>query len=109
METLSTSARSSWTLLVLPTDVRTIFTLGLASQLTVSAASDTAVAALGMFFIAMMRWPDVQRKAQEHLDRVLEGRLPKAMDEHNEKLSYITALVRELIRCEATSACSASF
>ncbi|KAH6884051.1 cytochrome P450 [Coprinopsis sp. MPI-PUGE-AT-0042] len=60
-------------------------------------SSDTAIASLAMFFIAMMRWPDVQRKAQEHLDRVLEGRLPRALDEHNKRLNYITALVRELV------------
>jgi len=44
----------------------------------------------------MLCFPDVQKKAQEELDRVLGGRLPELSDEKN--LPYITALVKELLR-----------
>ena len=49
------------------------------------------------FFLAMAMYPDVQRKAQEELDRVVgEGRLPSFEDRGS--LPYLNALVRELLR-----------
>ena len=44
----------------------------------------------------MVCYPEVQKKAQEELDRVLEGRLP----EHSDivSLPYLSALVREVFR-----------
>lgn len=45
----------------------------------------------------MILFPDVQKKAQEEVDRVKEGkRLPEYGDE--ESLPYIQALVREVVR-----------
>ena len=45
----------------------------------------------------MLQFPEVQRKAQEELDRVLEGRLPEFTDEEN--LPYISAIIKEVLRC----------
>jgi len=60
------------------------------------AAADTTLATLQTFFAAMLCFPDVQRKAQQELDRVLGGRLPEVHDEPD--LPYITALIKEVIR-----------
>ena len=45
----------------------------------------------------MVCYPDVQKKAQEELDKVLNGRLP----EHSDivSLPYLSALVKEVHRC----------
>lgn len=45
----------------------------------------------------MLYFPDVQKKAQEELDRVLGGRLPEFQDERN--LPYLSAVVKEVMRC----------
>ena len=49
----------------------------------------------------MVCYPEVQKEAQEELDKVLNGRLP----EHNDitSLPYLSALVKELYRYAATS------
>ena len=62
-----------------------------------SAGADTTVSALGTFFLAMVCYPEVQKKAQEELDKVLNGRLP----EHSDivSLPYLSALVKEVYRC----------
>ncbi|KDR66542.1 hypothetical protein GALMADRAFT_259052 [Galerina marginata CBS 339.88] len=62
------------------------------------AGADTIVAAIHTFFAAMLCFPETQRDAQEELDRVLlGGRLPEFSDEGD--LPYISALVKEVIRC----------
>ena len=45
----------------------------------------------------MVCYPEVQKKAQEELDEVLNGRLP----EHSDIMSlpYLSALVKEVYRC----------
>ena len=49
------------------------------------------------FFLAMVLYPEVQKKAQEELDRVVgSDRLPTFADRKN--LPYINALVKESIR-----------
>jgi hypothetical protein len=49
------------------------------------------------FFLAMSMFPEVQRKAQEEIDRVVSpGRLPKPSDREN--LYYVNALVEEAQR-----------
>ena len=58
--------------------------------------ADTTVSALQTFFLVMMLFPDVQKKAQEELDRVANGRLPTSADRDN--LPYIRALVTETHR-----------
>lgn len=45
----------------------------------------------------MLLYPDVQRKAQAELDRVIgSDRLPEFSDEHS--VPYITAVVHEVLR-----------
>lgn len=58
--------------------------------------SDTTVAAIVSFIMAMVLFPEYQRKAQEELDRVLGDRLPEFADAIS--LPYIEALVRETYR-----------
>lgn len=50
-----------------------------------------------MFFLAMALNPQVMKKAQEELDRVVgKGELPDFSHKHN--LPYIDALVKEILR-----------
>ena len=44
----------------------------------------------------MVCYPEVQKKAQEELDKILNGRLPEPSD--IESLSYLSALVKEVYR-----------
>lgn len=61
------------------------------------AASDTTVITLTAFTLAMVKFEDVQRKAQEEIDRVVgRNRLPGFEDREN--LPYINALVKETTR-----------
>jgi len=46
----------------------------------------------------MVCYPEVQNKAQEELDKVLNGRLPKHSDIMS--LPYLSALVKEVYRCD---------
>lgn len=60
-------------------------------------AMDTTVATLLSFTLHMLENPEVQRRAQEELDNVLEpGRLPEFGDEG--RLPYVTAVVKEAMR-----------
>ncbi|RFU81476.1 o-methylsterigmatocystin oxidoreductase [Trichoderma arundinaceum] len=59
--------------------------------------ADTTVSTIMAFTIAMMLFPNVQRKAQEEIDRVVgSDRLPDYKDREN--LPYVDALVKEAIR-----------
>ncbi|KAE8385720.1 cytochrome P450 [Aspergillus alliaceus] len=59
--------------------------------------ADTTVAALSCFFLAMILNPEVQRKAQEEIDRVVgPNRLPAFEDRDN--LPYVDAVVKETLR-----------
>ncbi|KAF8214432.1 cytochrome P450 [Mycena galopus ATCC 62051] len=61
--------------------------------------ADTTVSALGTFFLAMLAYPEVQRKAQTEIDSLTAGRyLPSFGDET--ALPYISALVKEVMRWE---------
>jgi cytochrome P450 len=61
------------------------------------AASDTTVITLNSFTLAMLKFPQVQRKAQRELDTVIgTNRLPTFSD--REKLPYINAIVKEASR-----------
>jgi len=59
-------------------------------------AADTTVSAIQTLFVAMIYFPEVQAKAQEELDRVLQGRLPEYNDLKD--LPYTAALVKEILR-----------
>ncbi|KAF8174079.1 cytochrome P450 [Pholiota molesta] len=49
------------------------------------------------FFIAMITFPDIQKKAQSEIDRVIGGdRLPNYDDQLS--LPYVTAVLREVVR-----------
>jgi len=62
------------------------------------AGADTTVSAIGTFFLAMVCYPEVQKKAQAELDNALNGRLPEHSDIFS--LPYLSALVKEVIRWE---------
>ncbi|KAK1765144.1 O-methylsterigmatocystin oxidoreductase [Phialemonium atrogriseum] len=62
-----------------------------------TAGADTTVSALACFFLAMTEFPDIQRTAQQEIDRVVgHDRLPTASDRQN--LPYIEAMVKEVLR-----------
>jgi hypothetical protein len=54
------------------------------------------VSTMSCFFLAMSLNPEVQKKAQEEIDRVIRSRLPTFADRDN--LPYINAMVKELLR-----------
>ncbi|THH18493.1 hypothetical protein EW146_g2521 [Bondarzewia mesenterica] len=68
-----------------------------AAALAYKGGADTTIAATQVFFIAMCMFPDVQKRAQEELDRVVgPDRLPEFGD--REHLPYICAVVKETTR-----------
>lgn len=48
------------------------------------------------FFLAMVLHPEVQKKAQQSIDRVCHGRLPEFSDFHS--LPYVHAVLKEVLR-----------
>lgn len=61
------------------------------------AAADTTVITLTAFTLAMIKFPHVQRRAQDEIDRVVgSNRLPNFED--RDKLPYVNALVKEATR-----------
>ncbi|KIJ28556.1 hypothetical protein M422DRAFT_37307 [Sphaerobolus stellatus SS14] len=64
---------------------------------TFSAGADTTTATLEWFFLALVLYPGVQKKAQEEIDKVIgQGRLPQFEDRPD--LPYVDAFVKELYR-----------
>ncbi|CAE6466211.1 unnamed protein product [Rhizoctonia solani] len=62
-----------------------------------SAGSDTSVAVLLVFVLAMTLHPEVQHNAQVELDSLLnENRLPELTDRHD--LPYVNRLIKEVLR-----------
>ncbi|TFK48765.1 cytochrome P450 [Heliocybe sulcata] len=62
-----------------------------------AAGADTTVAAYQNYFLAITIFPDVQKKAQEEIDRVIGAdRLPSLAD--RPYLPYVEALVKEAFR-----------
>ncbi|KAK4545621.1 hypothetical protein LTR36_002574 [Oleoguttula mirabilis] len=62
-----------------------------------TGGADTSVSTMVAFFLAMSLFPDVQRKAQEEIDRVVgTSRLPTFNDRQD--LPYINAVVEEAQR-----------
>ncbi|KAF3924210.1 hypothetical protein ABW21_db0202253 [Orbilia brochopaga] len=62
-----------------------------------SAAADTTASTIHAIFLAMTLFPEVQKKAQDEIDRVVGNeRLPEFED--REKLPYISAIVKEALR-----------
>ncbi|KAF4609436.1 hypothetical protein D9613_012935 [Agrocybe pediades] len=66
-----------------------------------AGTSDTTLSRIKSFFAAMLCFPKDQRKGQEELNRVLQGRLPTFEDEAS--LPYISAIVKEVVRWAAVT------
>ncbi|CAA7260722.1 unnamed protein product [Cyclocybe aegerita] len=67
-----------------------------------SAGTDTTVASIHAFILAMVLYPVVQKKAQAELDAVIgRDRLPTVED--RDDLPYINAMMREMIRWQPVS------
>ncbi|TFK21254.1 cytochrome P450 [Coprinopsis marcescibilis] len=67
-----------------------------------AGGTETTLAMLDYFYVAMTLYPDVQAKAQKESDDYLKGeRLPKFDDQPY--LPYVTALVKELLRWQPVS------
>ncbi|KAI0365461.1 cytochrome P450 [Pilatotrama ljubarskyi] len=70
--------------------------------LVYSAGADTAIVAMRNCILAMMLFPDVQKRAQEELDRVIgRERLPTMADRPH--LPYVSRLIKESLRWKAVS------
>lgn len=55
------------------------------------------MASVNAFFLAMTKFPEAQKKAQEEIDRVVgSDRLPTVSDRDN--LPYLEALIKEVLR-----------
>ncbi|EKM74261.1 hypothetical protein AGABI1DRAFT_133449 [Agaricus bisporus var. burnettii JB137-S8] len=59
-------------------------------------AAESSLSVARAFFMAMVLYPEVQKKAQAELDRVLDGRLPEP--DNDSSLPYIHAMVKETLR-----------
>ncbi|KDQ63647.1 hypothetical protein JAAARDRAFT_29676 [Jaapia argillacea MUCL 33604] len=67
------------------------------SAIAYAAGADTTVSAIQSFFLAMSTHPEIQRKAQEEIDRVIgTDRLPLFSDK--ESLPYVDSIVWECLR-----------
>ncbi|KAL5520731.1 hypothetical protein ACEPAF_2734 [Sanghuangporus sanghuang] len=67
---------------------------------TYGGGADTTVAAMLTFLLAMVLYPDVQKRAQEELDRVVgKNNLPSLDDLPN--LPYVEAICKECLRWQA--------
>ncbi|KAG2077743.1 cytochrome P450 [Suillus decipiens] len=65
-----------------------------------AGGSDTTVATINSFFLAMTLFPDLQKKAQAEIDAVIgPDRLPSFADQSS--LPYIEALAKEALRWHA--------
>jgi len=63
------------------------------------------MAIIHAFFLAMLHYPDVYRKAQEEIDRIIgRERLPDLTD--RAFLPYLEALVIELYRYVTSNTCT---
>ncbi|RAL12933.1 cytochrome P450 monooxygenase fmaG [Aspergillus homomorphus CBS 101889] len=72
-------------------------TLKWAAATLYGGGSDTTVSTLGSFYLALVLFPEVQKKAQEEIDRVVgTSRLPGFADREN--LPYVEAVVKEAFR-----------
>ncbi|KAK0458200.1 cytochrome P450 [Desarmillaria tabescens] len=68
------------------------------------AGTDTNVSTITSFFLAMVLYPDIQRRAQEEILSVIrDERLPKLSD--RDSLPYVNALVKELLRWSPAAPC----
>ncbi|KAJ7759152.1 cytochrome P450 [Mycena metata] len=67
-----------------------------------SAGADTTATALTNFFLAMILYPDVQRRAHQELDtKIGRNRLPQFEDRNN--LPYLGAILKETLRWKSVT------
>ncbi|KIJ97388.1 hypothetical protein K443DRAFT_681535 [Laccaria amethystina LaAM-08-1] len=67
------------------------------SAMVPTGGADTTSSAVETFILAMLNFPEIQRKAQEEVDRVVgRSRLPDFADEAD--LPYLSAVVKEVFR-----------
>ncbi|TFY81372.1 hypothetical protein EWM64_g2644 [Hericium alpestre] len=67
-----------------------------------SGGADTPVSTLSVFFLAMAKYPEAVKKAQAEIDAVIgNDRLPTFED--RDKLPYVNALAKEVIRWGPTA------
>ncbi|KAF9067312.1 cytochrome P450 1 [Rhodocollybia butyracea] len=77
-----------------PVEIKKIKAMGTVSFL---AASDTTMASISSFLLAMIQNPDVQSKAQAEIDHVIgRDRLPTLEDRRS--LPYVESVYREVMR-----------
>ncbi|GJJ15153.1 hypothetical protein Clacol_009428 [Clathrus columnatus] len=62
------------------------------------AAIDTTEAVIQTFYMAMLLYPNAQKKAQAELDKVLEGADQLPSFDNRENLPYVEALIKEVLR-----------
>ncbi|OTA02101.1 Cytochrome P450 CYP2 subfamily [Trichoderma parareesei] len=73
------------------------YTLKWSAAALYAGGADTTVSVLISFVLAMILFPEVQRKAQEEVDRVTGGtRIPVLAD--RERMPYVEAMVSEALR-----------
>jgi len=66
-------------------------------MLRLTGGADTTVSAEYAFYLAMVLFPNVQKKAQAEIDAVIgSGRLPTFADQPH--LPYVRAVVTEVLR-----------
>lgn len=61
------------------------------------AAADTTSSTQSAFILAMVLFPEVQKKAQEEIDRVLGGNALPGLDDRDQ-LPYVSAVAKEALR-----------
>ncbi|KAK7029428.1 hypothetical protein VNI00_014682 [Paramarasmius palmivorus] len=67
-----------------------------------AGGADTTVSIMTAFFFLMARHPDIQKRAQEDIDRITnKQRMPNFGDQ--ESLPYITAIIKEISRWAPTA------
>lgn len=67
------------------------------TNLFLLAAAETTVASILTFILAMVKYPEIQCRAQEEVDSVIgHDRFPDGSD--IEQLPYVSAVMREALR-----------
>ncbi|KAF9461984.1 cytochrome P450 [Collybia nuda] len=61
-----------------------------------TGGADTTVSALTAFFLLMTLYPDIQKKAQNEIDRTIGERLPTPEDFSS--MPYLSAMLKEILR-----------
>ncbi|KDQ12552.1 hypothetical protein BOTBODRAFT_161446 [Botryobasidium botryosum FD-172 SS1] len=93
------TARSSFTSILLQEENANEEDIKWAAGTMYAAGADTTASSLATFILAMTMFPEVQKKAQQEIDRIVGsnlGRLPTIED--REDLPYIENILKETLR-----------